>query len=143
MFDLTDDALDSKPLIEDVQRHGSGALVLFLGVVRDENQGRRVRYLEYEAYPSMAAKEMRKIGEEVLARWPSTHIAMRHRIGRLAVGDTALIVAVSAPHREEAFDACRHAIDRIKEVVPIWKKEVWEDGEAWLGGRPAVQPGDR
>ena len=137
MFELTEDILDPRPLIEKVQHSGSGALVLFLGVVRDEDQGRKVRYLEYDAYRSMAEKEMRQVGEEVVARWPSTRIAMRHRVGRLAVGETALIVAVSAPHRSEAFEACRYAIDRIKEVVPIWKKEVWEDGEAWLEGHPA------
>jgi molybdopterin synthase catalytic subunit len=137
MFELTEDVLDPRPLIEKVQQSGSGALVLFLGVVRDEDQGRKVRYLEYDAYRSMAEKEMRRVGEEVVARWPSTRIAMRHRVGRLAVRETALIVAVSAPHRSEAFEACRHAIDRIKEIVPIWKKEVWEDGEAWLDGRPA------
>ncbi len=136
MFELTEDVLDPRPLTEKVQHSGSGALVLFLGVVRDEDQGRKVRYLEYDAYRSMAEKEMRRVGEEVVAHWPSTRIAMRHRVGRLAVGDTALIVAVSAPHRSEAFEACRHAIDRIKEIVPIWKKEVWEDGEAWLQGHP-------
>jgi len=136
VFDLTEDLLDPKPLIENVQRPGSGALVLFLGVVRDEDQGRKVRYLDYDAYRSMAEKEMQRVGEEVLARWPSTRIAMRHRVGRLAVGETALVVAVSAHHRGEAFEACRHAIDRIKEIVPIWKKEVWEDGEAWLEGHP-------
>jgi molybdopterin synthase catalytic subunit len=136
MFDLTENALDPNPLVNDVRRPGAGALVLFFGVVRDEDQGRKVRYLEYDAYRSMAEKEMRKVGEEVLARWPSTRIAMRHRVGRLAVGETALIVAVTAPHRSVAFEACRHAIDRIKEIVPIWKKETWEDGEAWLEGHP-------
>lgn len=136
MFELTEEALDPGPLIELVRQPGSGALVLFLGVIRDEDQGRKVRYLEYEAHRSMAAKEMRKVGDEVLARWPSARAAMRHRVGRLGVGETALIVAVATPHRHEAFDACRYAIDRIKEIVPIWKKEVWEDGEAWLEGHP-------
>ena len=136
MFDLTEDPLDPSPLMEEVRHPGSGALVVFLGVVRDEDQGRKVRYLDYEAYRSMAEKEMRRVGEEVLSRWPLTRIAVRHRFGRLEVGETALIVAVSAPHRSDAFEACRHAIDRIKEIVPTWKKEVWEDGEAWLEGRP-------
>jgi len=136
MFDLTQDPLDPNPLIEEVRHPGSGALVVFLGVVRDEDQGRKVRYLEYDAYRSMAEKEMRRVGEEVLARWPLTRIAVRHRFGRLEVGETALVVAASAPHRSDAFEACRYAIDRIKEIVPIWKKEVWEDGEAWLEGRP-------
>ena len=136
MFDLTEDPLDPGPVIEDVRHPGSGAVVVFLGIVRDEDQGRRVRHLEYDAYHSMAEKEIRKVAEEVLARWPATRIAMRHRFGRLAVGETALVVAVSAPHRGDAFEACRYAIDRIKEIVPIWKKEVWEDGEAWLEGHP-------
>lgn len=136
MFELTDDVLDPKPLIEEVQHSASGALVLFLGVVRDQNQGRKVRFLEYDAYRSMAEKEMRHVGDEIATRWPTARIAMRHRVGRLAVGETALVIAVSAPHRSEAFEACRYAIDRIKEIVPIWKKEVWEDGEAWMEGHP-------
>ena len=136
MFDLTEDPLDLNTLIEEVRHPGSGALAVFLGVVRDQDRGRKVRYLEYDAYRSMAEKEMRRVGEEVLTRWPLARIAMRHRFGRLEVGETALIVAVSAPHRSDAFEACRYAIDRIKEIVPIWKKEVWEDGEAWLEGHP-------
>jgi molybdopterin synthase catalytic subunit len=134
MFDLTEEPLDPNTVMEQVRHPGSGAVVVFLGVVRDEDQGRRVRYLEYDAYRSMADKEMGRVGEEVLARWPAARIAMRHRFGRLPVGETALVVAVSAPHRGDAFDACRYAIDRIKEIVPIWKKEVWDDGEAWLEG---------
>jgi molybdopterin synthase catalytic subunit len=136
MLDLTEDPLDPGPVVEDVRHPGSGAIVIFLGVVRDEDHGRKVRYLEYDAYRSMAEKEMRKVGEEILARWPAARISMRHRFGRLEVGETALVVAVSAPHRGDAFEACRYAIDRIKEIVPIWKKEVWEDGEAWLEGHP-------
>jgi len=136
MFELTDDVLDPKPLIEKVQHSGSGALVLLLGVVRDQNQGRKVRFLEYDAYRSMAEKEMRRVGDEIATRWPAARIAMRHRVGRLAAGETALVIAVSAPHRSEAFEACRYAIDRIKEIVPIWKNEVSEDGEAWLEGHP-------
>jgi molybdopterin synthase catalytic subunit len=135
MFDLTDEPLDPNAVMEQVRHPSSGAIVVFLGVVRDEDQGRKVQYLEYDAYRAMAEKEMRKIGEEALARWPAARIAMRHRFGRLEVGETALVIAVSAPHRAEAFEACRYAIDRIKETVPIWKKEVWEDGEAWLEGR--------
>jgi len=134
MFDLTEEPLDPNAVIGRVRHPGSGAVVVFLGIVRDEDQGRKVRYLEYDAYRSMAEKEMRRVGEEVLARWPATRIAVRHRFGRLEVGEMALVVAVSAPHRRDAFEACRFAIDRIKEIVPIWKKEVWDDGEAWLEG---------
>ncbi len=137
MIDLTEEPLEPGPVIDAVRHSGAGAIVVFLGIVRDEDQGRKVSYLEYDAYRSMAEKEMRHIGEELLARWPAVRIAMRHRCGRLGVGETALVIAVSAPHRGDAFEACRYAIDRVKEVVPIWKKEVWEDGEAWLEGHPA------
>jgi molybdopterin synthase catalytic subunit len=105
-------------------------VVVFLGTVRSENEGRAVSHLEYEAYAPMAEKEMRRIGEEIRERWPVAAVAMRHRIGRLEVGETAVIIAVSAPHRAEAFAACQYAIDRLKEVVPIWKKRPG-------GGRPA------
>jgi molybdopterin synthase catalytic subunit len=141
-FELTDQALDPTPLIAAVSDPANGALVLFLGNVRDEDQGRKVRYLEYDAFRSMAAKEMRRAVEEALARWPAVKIALRHRVGRLPVGETALIVAVSAPHRDEAFEACRHVIDRIKQIVPIWKKETWEDGESWLEGHPVQAAND-
>jgi molybdopterin converting factor subunit 1 len=138
IIDLTEERLDPGPVIDAVLHPGSGAVVVFLGTVRDEDQGRKVRYLEYDAYRSMAEKEMQRIGEELLARWPAARIAMRHRFGRLEVSETALVIAVSAPHRADAFEACRYAIDRIKEIVPIWKKEVWDDGEAWLEGHPAI-----
>jgi MoaE-MoaD fusion protein len=136
VFEVTDEVLDSGPDIAAVADPANGALVLFLGTVRSEDQGRKVRHLEYDAFRSMAEKEMRKVGDEVLARWPVVKLAMRHRVGRLQVGETALVVAVSAPHRREAFAACAYSIDRIKETVPIWKKETWEDGEAWLSGHP-------
>jgi molybdopterin synthase catalytic subunit len=134
MFEITQDALDTQPLVDFVRKDESGAVVLFYGVVRGENQGRKVLCLEYDAYAPMAVKEMREIGDEMRSRWPITGVAMRHRIGRLGVGETSLIIAVSAPHRQDAFAACHYAIDRIKEVVPIWKKEVWEGGEAWVEG---------
>jgi molybdopterin synthase catalytic subunit/molybdopterin converting factor small subunit len=134
LFEVTEDALDPASVIAAVAEPANGAIVLFLGAVRSDNEGRKVRHLEYEAYRPMAEKEMRRVGDEVLARWPTVRLAMRHRVGRLLVGETALVVAASAPHRKEAFEACAYSIDRIKEIVPIWKKETWEDGEAWLGG---------
>ncbi len=133
-FELTDEVLDPLPLIAAVTDPANGAVVLFVGSVRDEDQGRKVLSLEYDAFRSMAAKEMRRVVEEALGRWQEVKIALRHRVGLLRVGEMALIVAVSAPHRGEAFDACRYVIDRIKQTVPIWKKETWEDGESWLGG---------
>jgi molybdopterin synthase catalytic subunit len=122
MFDLTDEPLDPNAVMERVRHPGSGAIVVFLGIVRDEDQGRKVQYLEYDAYRPMAEKEMRKIGKEALTRWPAARVAMRHRFGRLEVGETALVIAVSAPHRADAFEACRYAIDRIKETFRSGKK---------------------
>ena len=140
MFEITREVLDPRPLLDLVRRDESGAVVLFCGVVRGQNQGRKVLYLEYDAYSPMAVKEMRKIGDEMRSRWPITGVAMRHRTGRLEVGETILIIAVSAPHRQDAFAACHYAIDRIKEVVPIWKKEVWEGGEAWVESHAVQGP---
>jgi len=108
-----------------------GAVVTFVGVVRGQTEGRRTLHLEYEAYPSMAEQTLRQIGDEIQGRWPSIRqVAIVHRVGRLAVGQTAVVIALSAAHRAETFDALRYAIDRLKEITPIWKKEVFVDGEA-------------
>lgn len=135
-FEVTSEPLDPRPLAEAVRRDDSGAVAVFLGVVRDNSMGRRVLYLEYDAYPEMATRVMRRIAEEAAARWPLTGVAMAHRTGRLEIGDTSLVIAVSSPHRAEAFAACHHLVDRFKEVVPVWKKEVWEGGEVWIEGEP-------
>jgi molybdopterin synthase catalytic subunit len=112
----------------------AGGLVVFSGVVRNETGGRRVKFLEYEAHRPMAEAKMREIGEVVHARWPGVKtVAMVHRVGRLEIGEASVIIGVSAAHRAEAFEACRYAIDRLKEAVPIWKKEYFEDGEVWVG----------
>ena len=131
---ITPDALDPQPFIAHVRRDEAGAVALFLGVVRNNSQGRRVLHLEYDAYPEMAEKKLREVAEEITSRWPITDIAIAHRTGRLEIGETSLLVVVSSPHRQEAFAACHHAVNRIKEVVPIWKKEVWQGGEAWVEG---------
>jgi len=136
LFEVTAEPLDPQRLIDHVRRDESGAVALFLGVVRDNSMGRRVLYLEYDAYPEMATRVMREIAEEAMTRWPITDIAMQHRTGRLEIGETSLLIAVSSPHRREAFEACHHLVDRFKEVVPIWKKEVWEGGEVWIEGEP-------
>jgi molybdopterin synthase catalytic subunit len=133
-FLVTEEPLDPQRLVELVRRDESGAVALFYGVVRNRSQGRRVLHLEYEAYPSMAVKKMRQVAEEVHSRWDITDMAISHRTGRLEIGETSLLVAVSAPHRREAFDACHYAVDRIKQIVPVWKKEVWEGGESWVEG---------
>lgn len=134
LFEVTADPLDPQRLVDSVRQDESGAIVLFYGVVRNNNLGRNVDHLEYDAYPEMATKVMRQIVEEIAARWPVTDIAIQHRTGRLEIGDTSLLVAVSSPHRREAFDACHALVDRFKEIVPIWKKEVWEGGEEWIEG---------
>ena len=134
LFEITSGALEPQRLIDHVRKDGSGAVALFYGVVRNTNLGRRVLYLEYDAYPEMAEKVMREIAEEALAAYPITDVAIQHRTGRLEIGETSLLVAVSSPHRKEAFDACHALVDRFKEVVPIWKKEVWEGGEEWIEG---------
>lgn len=134
MFAVTHEPLDPAPLVEAVRRDESGAVALFYGVVRNENLGRNVQYLEYDVYPEMALKKMREVAEEVRVKYPVTGIGVLHRVGRLEIGETSLLVAVSSAHRVAAFEACHFAVDRIKQIVPIWKKEVWEDGEAWIEG---------
>lgn len=112
----------------------AGAIVLFSGVVRDQTGGRRVKFLEYEAHAPMAEAKMREIAAAVRARWPDVErIAIIHRIGRLEIGESSVMIAVSSPHRRQAFEACHFAIDTLKETVPVWKKEYFEDGEVWVG----------
>lgn len=111
-----------------------GALCLFGGVVRSENDGRAVRYLEYEAYEDMALAELAAIESETRRRWPVSDVRIVHRLGRLEIGETSVAVAVASPHRAEAFEACRYAIDTLKKTVPIWKKEFYADGAVWLEG---------
>ena len=141
LFRVTTEPLDPQPLVQAISRDESGAVVLFYGVARNESEGRRVRALEYDAYPAMAEKKLREVADEVRARWPVTGIGVLHRTGRLAIGEPSLLVAVSAAHRQEAFEACRYAVDRVKQIVPIWKKEIWEDGDgAWVAGHPVDLP---
>jgi molybdopterin synthase catalytic subunit len=133
MVRLTRDAIELSHVVEPVRRSSCGAVVTFLGTVRDITGDTVTTALEYEAYPGMAEKKMLEIEADVRSRWPIGAVAMVHRLGRLAVGDIAVAVAVSAPHRPEAFEACRHVIDRLKELVPIWKKETTADGTTeWI-----------
>lgn len=114
-----------------------GAIATFVGVVRGTTGDREVRYLEYEAYPEMAERVLGQVAEEVHDRWPQVRqVAIVHRTGHLLIGETAIVIALSAAHREQVFDALHYAIDRIKEIVPIWKKEVWTDGAEWKSERP-------
>jgi len=112
---------------------GEGAVVTFTGVVRSVSRGKRVTRLDYEAYDSMAEKQLSRIGNEVAEKWPGALTAVVHRVGSLLPGELAVVIAVASPHRAEAFDACRHVIERLKQDVPIWKKEFSEDGDVWVG----------
>ncbi len=134
LYRLTTEPLSEAAATAAVAHPEAGGLVVFSGVVRNETGGRRVKFLEYEAYQPMAEAKMREIGAAVHARWPGVKaVAMVHRVGRLEIGEASVIIAVSATHRAEAFEACRYAIDRLKETVPVWKKEHFEDGEVWVG----------
>ena len=132
MVRLTRDVIDVSAL-QDVAP-ADGAVCVFVGVVRNQNGGRSVRFLEYEAYEEMALPLMEEIAASVRQRWPVTDVRMVHRLGRLEIGEASVAVAVASPHRDEAFAACRYAIDTLKATVPIWKKEFYADGEVWLEG---------
>jgi molybdopterin synthase catalytic subunit len=133
MVRLTRDPIDYEALTQQVRCAHCGAVVLFLGTVRDLTGERVTVALDYEAYPGMAQKKMAEIEADTRQRWPVGDILLEHRVGRLEVGEVSVAVAVSCPHRADAFDACRHAIDRLKELVPIWKKENWADGSTeWV-----------
>jgi molybdopterin synthase catalytic subunit len=130
---LTPDPLDGDELKAAAYDRGAGAVALFEGTARTPSRGREVRYLEYEAYQPMALAQMERIVEEARGRWPVTEVFLHHRLGRVEVGEVSVVAVASAPHRAEAFEACRHLIERLKADVPIWKKEVFADGSAWVG----------
>lgn len=132
-YSITEKEIDFQELVRQVIHPRSGAVATFLGTVRELTNGKRTLFLEYEAYVEMAEKKMRQIGDEIQEQFPESNVAIVHRIGRLDISDIAVAIAVSTPHRQEAFAACRYAIERIKEMVPIWKKEHWEDGSYWVG----------
>lgn len=122
----------------DSTRQGAdGAVVTFLGLVRNHNLGRRVLYLEYEAYEPLAVKSFERIADEVRGRWPSVVMGLHHRIGRLEIGDASVVIVTASPHRADAFAACRYAIERIKQISPIWKHEHFEGGDVWIEGATA------
>jgi molybdopterin synthase catalytic subunit len=132
LFEITPDPISADDIIARLADPAVGAIATFVGVVRGETEGRKTLYLEYEAYPDMAETTLAQIGDEIQERWPSIRqVAIAHRVGRLEIGETATVIAVSAAHRLDVFVALHYAIDRLKEIVPIWKKEVWADGEAW------------
>ena len=133
-FKITRDVLHPTTLHNLVLSPQAGAVSLFVGVVRDNNLGRDVHFLEYDAYPAMATKVMRQIAAEIRTQWDVLDIAMHHRVGRLEIGEASVAVAVASAHRGEGIQACHYGIDRLKAIVPIWKKEVWTDGEEWIEG---------
>jgi molybdopterin synthase catalytic subunit len=132
--ELTHNAIEPAALLAGLAESRDGAVDLFLGVVRDHHDGRRVLRLEYHAYPEMALKVMGEIAAEGHARFAVSSLALVHRLGTLEVGEISVALAVAAPHRQAAFDACRHAMERVKREVPIWKREQFEDGAAWVLG---------
>lgn len=134
---ITTAPLDPAAVVRAVDLDGAGAVVTFLGLVRDHNQGRRVRYLEYEAYEPLAARGLDRIVAESRGRWPSVRLAVHHRIGRMEIGETSVAIAAASAHRGDAFAAGRYAIERIKQIVPIWKHEYFEGGDVWIEGASA------
>ena len=129
---LTHQPIDIQSVMTYVQSGNAGAIDVFVGTVRNQTQQKRVVRLEYEAYEPMALKKIQELVDEVRRRWPVERVAVVHRVGVLDIGEAAVVIAVSTPHRAEAFEACRWLIDTLKEVVPIWKKEIFEDGEVWV-----------
>jgi molybdopterin synthase catalytic subunit len=136
MIALTEQPISIAEVIEAAQSDQAGAVDVFIGTVRNYSLEKKVVGLEYEAYDKMALKIMGEIAEQVKARWPVKKIAMVHRKGTLQIGEVAVVVAVSTPHRKEAFEACQYTIDTLKQTVPIWKKEIYENGETWVSAHP-------
>jgi molybdopterin synthase catalytic subunit len=139
---LVHKSIDADALIHHVRTGADGAIVTFDGCVRNQSHGRPTLYLDYEAYESMALAKMQEIAAEVHAKFAIDRVAIAHRLGRLEIGETSVFIAVSAPHRAAAFDACRYAIDTLKRSVPIWKKEYFEDGAVWADGELPPIPQD-
>lgn len=138
MIELRHDALSVEECMAAVRRPVSGGLVTFVGSIRDISDGQAIHFLEYEAYEPMALDRLTQVVEEASERWPIHAVAIQHRLGRLEVGEDAVAIAVSSTHRAEAFAACEYVIDRLKEIVPIWKKEHGSDGTTWVGG-PTIE----
>lgn len=141
-FALVRDPIDAAALVGHVRAAEDGAIVTFDGFARNHSHGRRTLHLEYEAYESMALAKLREIGAQMHEKFPIHRVGIVHRLGRLEIGETSVFIAVSAPHRPAAFDACRFAIDTLKRIVPIWKKEFFEDGAIWADGELPPAPAE-
>lgn len=135
-IELTREAIDAETIVRELKAGADGAVVVFDGIVRDNTRGRATLYLDYEAYEEMALKQMRLLREEALEHFSVRDVAIVHRLGRLAVGETSVLIVVASAHRAAAFDACRWVIDTLKKTVPIWKKEQFADGAVWADGEP-------
>ncbi|HEY4390686.1 MAG TPA: molybdenum cofactor biosynthesis protein MoaE [Paenibacillus sp.] len=132
-FEIVEQPIEVQPYIDYVLHPGAGAVTVFTGHVREWTQGVRTLYLAYEAYIPMAERMLAQIGREIEEKWPGSRVAIAHRIGELHISDIAVVISVSSSHRKAAYEANEYAIERIKEMVPIWKKEIWENGEEWIG----------
>jgi molybdopterin synthase catalytic subunit len=138
-FQVIEDLIDVPAVMREVADPSAGAIATFIGTVRNTARGRDVLYLDYEAYPAAAEKMLARIGDEIAERWGIDRVAITHRIGQLEIGEASVAIAVSSPHRNEAFEACHYAIERIKQIVPIWKKEYYAGGDVWIGSEAAYQ----
>ena len=136
---VTNQVLDLQALVNELASSGAGdgAVATFIGLVRDHNQGRRVEFLEYEAYEPLAVRALTRIVDEARQAWPDTRVGVHHRIGRLEIGEASIVIVAASPHRADAFAACRYAIERVKQIVPIWKHEHFEGGDVWIEGATA------
>jgi molybdopterin synthase catalytic subunit len=135
MYEIAKDPIDIQSVIDKVVQREAGAINTFIGTVRELTKGKKTLYLIYEAYEPMAVKKLEQIGNEIKERWEGAEVAITHRVGKLDITDVAVVIAVSTPHRADSYEANRYAIERIKEIVPIWKKEHWEDGQEWIGNQ--------
>jgi molybdopterin synthase catalytic subunit len=134
-FEIAREPINTQSVIDKVIQREAGAITTFIGTVRELTHGKKTLYLVYEAYEPMAVKKLAQIGTEIEEHWPGSKVAITHRVGKLDITDIAVVIAVSTPHRADAYEANRYAIERIKEIVPIWKKEHWEDGQEWIGNQ--------
>ncbi|MED4532872.1 molybdenum cofactor biosynthesis protein MoaE [Metabacillus fastidiosus] len=140
LFEIVHEPISIEAVSKKVFKREAGAVTTFTGIVREFTKGKRTLSLEYVAYEPMAVKMLAQIGTEIKKRWAEAEVAITHRVGKLAISDIAVVIAVSTPHRRDAYEANEYAIERIKQLVPIWKKEIWEDGEMWIGDQLERNP---
>lgn len=140
MFEIVKEPISIEEITNKVIRNEAGAVTTFIGTVREFTYGKRTLSLEYQAYEKMAVKKLEQIGKEINERWNDSKVAITHRIGKLDITEIAVVIAVSTPHRKDAYAANEYAIERIKQIVPIWKKEIWENGESWIGDQLEKTP---